>query len=377
MSSPDKEKQQEALNSFVNFATKDEKEQNQEQSNAKENQNQTQAPQQTAYKSEFDELDDFIKNEEKEKKIAQSINQANANLNQHAQEAVSNLQQQEKIQEQIKEKQEEIQEFKYPKQKRDFLEEKLNGVEKNENLKECMENLDKQEEIKKKIEEKEAQIKENAEKKEQSSEQEKKQDNSAEQEDWNKKAKELELQHEKELERLKDEQSKLEANFNKAIDNLMNSDGITGVVQALQEMDRSLEAIMRQGKEESEVKQKQRAEKLELAFDSPKFKESVGDLVKELYKETKEVKSNLKDMEKERNSYVKLKETYEKEVKKGLDIKGYEKIKKMIGDIEKESPNFKNTYPKLHKKVNETLEKAKENILNKTKQNTQDKGREI
>lgn len=374
MSSPDKEKQQEALNSFVKFAS-DEKQT--EQSNAKENQGQTQAPQQTAYKSEFDELDDFIKNEEKEKKIAQSINQANANLNQHAQEAVKNLQQQEKIQEQIKEKQEEIQEFKGPKQKRDFLQEKLDGIEKNENLKECMQNLDKQEEIKKKIEEKEAQIKENAEKKEQSSEQEKKQDNSAEQEDWNKKAKELELQHEKELERLKDEQSKLEANFNKAIDNLMNSDGITGVVQALQEMDRSLEAIMRQGKEESEVKQKQRAEKLELAFDSPKFKESVGDLVKELYKETKEVKSNLKDMEKERNSYVKLKETYEKEIKKGLDIKGYEKIKKMISDIEKESPNFKNTYPKLHKKVNETLEKAKENILNKTKQNTQDKGREI
>lgn len=122
----------------------------------------------------------------------------------------------------------------------------------------------------------------------------------SEQIDWNKKADELELQHEKELEDLKDKQSRLEANFQKSIDNLMNSDGITGVITALQEMDRSLEIMLKQGKEESEAKNRQRAEKLELAFDSPKFKDAVSNLVKEVYDERKKVKGGLDEMEKER-----------------------------------------------------------------------------
>ena len=119
--------------------------------------------------------------------------------------------------------------------------------------------------------------------KENKEELEKKQDQNnlaVEQDDWDKRAKELELQHEKELEALKDQQSRLEANFQKSIDNLMNSDGINGVLTALQEMDRSLEMMLKQGKEDSEKKEKQRQEKLELAFDSPKFKETVGYLVK-------------------------------------------------------------------------------------------------
>ena len=123
-------------------------------------------------------------------------------------------------------------------------------------------------------------------------------ENGAEQEDWNKRADELEMQHEKELEDLKDQQSKLEANFQKSIDNLMNSDGINGIITALQKMDRSLEMMLKQGKEESIAKDRQRQEKLDLAFDSPKFKEAVGDLVKEIYTQRKKVKGGFKEMEK-------------------------------------------------------------------------------
>lgn len=195
----------------------------------------------------------------------------------------------------------------------------------------------------------------------------------SEQIDWNKKADELELQHEKELEDLKDKQSRLEANFQKSIDNLMNSDGITGVITALQEMDRSLEIMLKQGKEESEAKNRQRAEKLELAFDSPKFKDAVSNLVKEVYDERKKVKGGLDEMEKERSNFAKLSTTYDKLTKnKELDLNGYQKLKKMMDNIEKETPNFKNTYPKMHKKVSKTLEKEKENILNKTLNKTKD-----
>ncbi|CUU72361.1 Uncharacterised protein [Campylobacter hyointestinalis subsp. hyointestinalis] len=364
-------------------------------------------------KSELEE------NEEKKKQAQQSFNQSNEHLNEDAKQAINTLDKKEKLDEQIKVKQSELDEFKNPKAKREFIKEKLDGIENDDNLRESLKILKKKEKIDEQIQEKQAELnefkspkekrelvkekldaidknddlkesleilkakeKEIEEKgKEAPTEQNKGQDqqdqgNSAEQEDWNKKADELEKQHEKELEKLKDEQSRLEANFQKSIDNLMNSDGINGIITALQEMDRSLEMMLKQGREESEKKEKQRQEKLELAFDSPKFKEAVGDLVKEVYAQRKEVQSGLKEMENEHANYAKLKTAYEKEVKNGLDVKGHEKLSKMMGDIEKETPNFKEAYPKFYKKVNDTLDQAKDKIKNKIL-NNQDKGREI
>ena len=185
------------------------------------------------------------------------------------------------------------------------------------------------------------------------------------------------FKNEKELEKLRDEQSRLEANFQKSIDNLMNSGDIKDIMTALQEMDRSLEMMMRQGKEESETKERQRQEKLELAFDSPKFKDAVGDLVKEVYKQRKEVKGGLKELENEHANYAKLKTTYEKEIKKGLDVKGYEKLNKMLNEVEKETPNFKNSYPKFYKKINDSLAQSKEKKLNKTKEKDQEQSRSL
>ena len=200
----------------------------------------------------------------------------------------------EQIDKQITEKQSELNEFKSPKEKREFVKAKLDTLDKNDDLKDSLEILKEKEKIEEQIKFKEKEIKNTKEStndnskesnadekkkgKENKEELEKKQDqnNLAEQDDWDKRAKELELQHEKELEALKDQQSRLEANFQKSIDNLMNSDGINGVLTALQEMDRSLEMMLKQGKEDSEKKEKQRQEKLELAFDSPKFKEAVG-----------------------------------------------------------------------------------------------------
>ncbi|CUU74741.1 Uncharacterised protein [Campylobacter hyointestinalis subsp. hyointestinalis] len=321
-------------------------------------------------KSELEE------NEEKKKQAQQSFNQSNEHLNEDAKQAINTLDKKEKIDEQIQEKQAELNEFKSPKEKRELVKEKLDAIDKNDDLKESLEILKAKEKLDEQIKAKEKEIEEKG--KEAPTEQNKGQDqqdqgNSAEQEDWNKKADELEKQHEKELEKLKDEQSRLEANFQKSIDNLMNSDGINGIITALQEMDRSLEMMLKQGREESEKKEKQRQEKLELAFDSPKFKEAVGDLVKEVYAQRKEVQSGLKEMENEHANYAKLKTTYEKEIKNGLDVKGYEKLSKMMGDIEKETPNFKESYPKFYQKVNKTLNEAKDKILNKN----QDKGMKI
>ena len=264
--------------------------------------------------------------------------------------------------------------------KAEFIE-KIDNLQKlfnsNQNLNEAIKTLEEKEKIDEQIKAKEAELENKNEAKQDVANTTHSQEREAEQEDWSRKADELENQHEKELEKLRDEQSRLEANFQKSIDNLMNSGDIKDIMTALQEMDRSLEMMMRQGKEESETKERQRQEKLELAFDSPKFKDAVGDLVKEVYKQRKEVKGGLKELENEHANYAKLKTTYEKEIKKGLDVKGYEKLNKMLNEIEKETPNFKNSYPKFYKKVNDSLAQSKEKILNKTKEKDQEQSRSL
>ena len=302
---------------------------------------------------------------------------AELKLNKNLNEAVNTLEEKEKIDEQIKAKEAEFNEFKSPKEKRDFVSDKLNEIDGNDTLKSSLEILKEKEKIDEQIKAKEAELENKNEAKQDVAITTHSQEREAEQEDWSRKADELENQHEKELEKLRDEQSRLEANFQKSIDNLMNSGDIKDIMTALQEMDRSLEMMMRQGKEEIETKERQRQEKLELAFDSPKFKDAVGDLVKEVYKQRKEVKGGLKELENEHANYAKLKTTYEKEIKKGLDVKGYEKLNKMLNEIEKETPNFKNSYPKFYKKVNDSLAQSKEKILNKTKEKDQEQSRSL
>ena len=303
---------------------------------------------------------------------------AELKLNKNLNEAVNTLEEKEKIDEQIKAKEAEFNEFKSPKEKRDFVSGKLNEIDGNDTLKSSLEILKEKEKIDEQIKAKETELEnKNEAKQDVTITTTHSQEREAEQEDWSRKADELENQHEKELEKLRDEQSRLEANFQKSIDNLMNSGDIKDIMTALQEMDRSLEMMMRQGKEESETKERQRQEKLELAFDSPKFKDAVGDLVKEVYKQRKEVKGGLKELENEHANYAKLKTTYEKEIKKGLDVKGYEKLNKMLNEIEKETPNFKNSYPKFYKKVNDSLAQSKEKILNKTKEKDQEQSRSL
>ena len=302
---------------------------------------------------------------------------AELKLNKNLNEAVNTLEEKEKIDEQIKAKEAEFNEFKSPKEKRDFVSDKLNEIDGNDTLKSSLEILKEKEKIDEQIKAKEAELENKNEAKQDIAITTHSQEREAEQEDWSRKADELENQHEKELEKLRDEQSRLEANFQKSIDNLMNSGDIKDIMTALQEMDRSLEMMMRQGKEESETKERQRQEKLELAFDSPKFKDAVGDLVKEVYKQRKEVKGGLKELENEHANYAKLKTTYEKEIKKGLDVKGYEKLNKMLNEVEKETPNFKNSYPKFYKKINDSLAQSKEKILNKTKEKDQEQSRSL
>ena len=326
-------------------------------------------------KENFDNEKEYTIQDIKRKFIFET---AELKLNKNLNEAVNTLEEKEKIDEQIKAKEAEFNEFKSPKEKRDFVSDKLNEIDGNDTLKSSLEILKEKEKIDEQIKAKEAELEnKNEAKQDVTITTTHSQEREAEQEDWSRKADELENQHEKELEKLRDEQSRLEANFQKSIDNLMNSGDIKDIMTALQEMDRSLEMMMRQGKEESETKERQRQEKLELAFDSPKFKDAVGDLVKEVYKQRKEVKGGLKELENEHANYAKLKTTYEKEIKKGLDVKGYEKLNKMLNEIEKETPNFKNSYPKFYKKVNDSLAQSKEKILNKTKEKDQEQSRSL
>lgn len=128
----------------------------------------------------------------------------------------------EQIDKQITEKQSELNEFKSPKEKREFVKAKLDTLDKNDDLKDSLEILKEKEKIEEQIKFKEKEIKNTKEStndnskennadekkkgKENKEELKKKQDQNnlaVEQDDWDKKAKELELQHEKELEALK------------------------------------------------------------------------------------------------------------------------------------------------------------------------------
>ena len=48
-----------------------------------------------------------------------------------------------------------------------------------------------------------------------------------------------------------------------------------------------------------------------------------------------------------------------------------------MDDINKETPNFKNSYPKFYKKVDESLKQSKDKILNKNQENQNDKSRSL
>ena len=91
------------------------------------------------------------------KKFAYEVTGA-ANLSKDAQQAVEILGEKELLDTRIRERQAELDEFKSPKAKREFVKDRLDGVEKNESLKESLQILKEKEKIEEQIKAKEEQI---------------------------------------------------------------------------------------------------------------------------------------------------------------------------------------------------------------------------
>lgn len=330
------------------------------------------------YGSEQEEHDYMSDKEYQEQMRKQNEAQAKVNEineDEDLKNAFSNLNHQKEVDENIKDKEETILEMTSPKEKRDFLENSLNGVNTNEKLNDSLDYLDALDETNRLIDEKEKIIedmknKENhSEKKE--NENNNKQENHQEKfdEKLNEKVNEsyenLLKQHEAELERLKQEREALEQNFDKSIENLLNSKDLSDVLRALQEMDKAFALMLKQSFDEVREKERQREERIEQALQSGEMKEVAKDLVRELHTKTKEVGEGINVMNKEQESYISLNRMLNRDFS---DYKDVERLERFYENIDKELPHFKENYPKIYKKGQNTLKSAKEQFMNKTNQ---------
>ncbi|EHZ7233219.1 hypothetical protein K6O74_001628, partial [Campylobacter upsaliensis] len=174
---------------------------------------------------------------------------------------------------------------------------------------------------------------------------------------------ELLKQHESELARLKEERENLEENFDKSIENLLNSKDLSDILKALQEMDKAFALMLKQAYEEGCALKKQREEKIELAVKSGAMKEVAKDLVKEIHSKGKELEESKKIMQKEQNAYIELDRLTKRDLS---DIKELNQLEKFYEKTNKELPNFKENYPKTYAKGLKMLEKGKNQVINQT-----------
>lgn len=272
----------------------------------------------------------------------------------------------------IEEKQELIQEFSSPKEKQVFLKSTSNHIKENEKINDSLEHLEALDENDKLIKQSEERIKNTEEKlaKQDTKENTDTQNlNEAIDEKFTQDYEKMLEEQKKELEQLKKEKEGLEDNFNKSIQNLLNSTDIDSLMKTLREFDKALALLLDKSFEEKDLLNKQREERLEKALQSGEIKEVVKDFVKELHDKNKEVKKANKEMEKEQVAFIKL----DKMLKKDMDIKEIQKLNSFYENIDKDLPDFKKNYPKSYERGLKTLEKAKTNTLNKIKE----QGREL
>lgn len=272
----------------------------------------------------------------------------------------------------IEEKQELIQEFSSPKEKQDFLKNTSNHIKENEKINDSLEHLEALDENDKLIKQSEERIKNTEEKlaKQDTKENTDTQNlNEAIDEKFTQDYEKMLEEQKKELEQLKKEKEGLEDNFNKSIQNLLNSTDIDSLMKTLREFDKALALLLDKSFEEKDLLNKQREERLEKALQSGEIKEVVKDFVKELHDKNKEVKKANQEMEKEQVAFIKL----DKMLKKDMDIKEIQKLSSFYENIDKDLPDFKKNYPKSYERGLKTLEKAKINTLNKIKE----QGREL
>ncbi|WP_096030428.1 hypothetical protein [Campylobacter lanienae] len=317
--------------------------------------------------------------EEIEEKLKKNIN----NLPKYAQQALNALDEKDKIDKELNERIEFLNEIRTPNEKREFIIETINNAKSDEKIKEALDILDEKDkidkdinEIKKRQEQEKEELKKEFENKDKLNDKEVKKDNQEEKKEINKDEyyeralKEIEERHAKELEILKEKQERNIDNFNQAIHNLANSTSIAKLIESLKELDKSLALIISDTKELKSLTDEQRLEKLDLALKENNAKEAVAELVKDLHKNIKTAQKGLDELELEKQNYVKLDKLNQKANK---DPKEAENLEKFIEKIDKETPNFKEHYPKTYEKSQIIIDKFKNNEISKEKEQSQGK----
>lgn len=267
------------------------------------------------------------------------------------------------------EKQEQEVDLTYPAQKREFLNETLEIVDKGitPNIKESLEILEKLDEVEAQIAKKEKEI--NAEQEKDSSSPSKTILDSEIDEALQKQQQEQQELHQKELESLQKEKETLEKNFEASIENLIKQGDVKDLLKNLQTLDEAFAKFLKKTKEECDLLAKQRIEKLELAMQNESVKEAVSGFVKELHANREEVKEQSKELELQKECYQNL-EKLQKECLKG-NGKAKTELENEIKALEERHPTFKDNYSKFYKELEQTLKEPQ-----KQKEKQQENSRE-
>jgi|GEM_PF-4058874 len=267
------------------------------------------------------------------------------------------------------EKQEQEVDLTYPAQKREFLSETLEIVDKGitPSIKESLEILEKLDEVEAQIAKKEKEF--NAEQEKDSSSPSKTILDSEIDEALQRQQQEQQELHQKELESLQKEKETLEKNFEASIENLIKQGDVKDLLKNLQTLDEAFAKFLKKTKEECDLLAKQRIEKLELAMQNESVKEAVSEFVKELHANREEVKEQSKELELQKECYQKL-EKLQKECLKG-NGKAKTELENEIKALEERHPTFKDNYSKFYKELESTLKEPQ-----KQKEKQQENSRE-
>lgn len=332
-----------------------------------------------------EQTNEFQANKTKQEEMEEELKKNIDNLPKYATEALNALDEKEKLDKAMDEQIEILSEIRTPHEKRNFIEERINVAQSDENIKEALNILDEKEKLDKDMDalqkrheqekenlkkefenkdgkDKQTQDSDNSKEKEKTEENSNAKNNNQEQqstpkdEDYERALKEIEDRHAKELEDLQKRQDKNIENFNQAIHNLANATSIAKLLDSLKEMDKALALIITNTKELNTLTDEQRLEKLELALKENNAKEAVAELVKDLHKNIKTAQKGLDELELEKQNYVKLDRLNQKANK---DPREVENLKKFIEKLDKETPNFKEHYPKTYEKSQKIIEKHK------------------
>ncbi|EAH8531397.1 hypothetical protein EVR96_08710 [Campylobacter jejuni] len=289
-------------------------------------------------------------------------------LPQEAKQTLEILEEKEKLDNDMRNFIELTTEYETPNEKRAFIENNLKEVRETPEINESLSILKEQDELQKEIDNtKEEMAREEKELKDQL-ENANKEKKGLSQEEYDEKFAEMEKEHAKKLKEMEEKMEKLEQNFENSIENLLNSTSLSAILKSLYEMDKSLHLILKEKENNFDELNRQREEKLNLAMQTEKTREVVIDFIKELHQKTKGVENGINEMNKERNFYYELDKLTKNPEK--MDLKETQKLQEYINYIDKETPNFKENYPKKYKQTKKIIENNIKKTMDKAKVKT-------